>query len=137
VRRARRGSVLYRIRLAAEILEAYVAARRLVRTRTLPEAVAALRGDVDEEAGGDAASLATGRHLASATVRTITLVPTDSRCLMRSLVLTRVLARRRIGSTLVLSVAPGTPFEAHAWVEHAGRALLEPARGDHRSLLRL
>jgi hypothetical protein len=137
VRRPRRHSVVYRIRLAAEILEAYVAVRRLVRTRTLPETVAVLRGDVDGEARGDAASLAMGRHLASATVRTITLVPSDSRCLMRSLVLTRVLARRRIGSTFVLSVAPGPPFEAHAWVEHAGRPLLEPALGEHRSLLRL
>jgi hypothetical protein len=134
--RDRRGAV-YRIGLAAEILSTYVTVRRLIRSRTLPETVAVLRRGVGDGAEGDASSLAIGRHLASATVRTITLVPADSRCLMRSLVLTRMMARRRIGSTFVLSVAPPPAFEAHAWVEHGGRALLEPARGEHRSMLRL
>jgi hypothetical protein len=134
--RARR-SVVYRIRLVAEIIGTYVTVRRMLRRRTLPETVAVLRGGVGEGAEGDASSLEIGRHLASATVRTITLVPADSRCLMRSLVLTRMMARRGIGSTFVLSVAPRPAFEAHAWVEHAGRALLEPGRGQHRPLLRL
>ena len=132
-----RRSVVHRIRLVAEILGTYVTVRRLLRRRTLPETVTVLRGGVSDAAEGDAASLEIGRHLASATVRTITLVPADSRCLMRSLVLTRMMARRGLGSTFVLSVAPAPTFEAHAWVEHAGRALLEPGRAQHRPLLRL
>jgi hypothetical protein len=51
-------------------------------------------------------------------------MPADSRCLMRSLVLTRLLARRGIESRLVISVRPGERFAAHAWVEHDGVALL-------------
>jgi hypothetical protein len=51
-------------------------------------------------------------------------MPFDSRCLIRSLVLVRILARRRIASSLVLGVSTTPAFEAHAWVEHAGVALL-------------
>lgn len=123
--------------LAGEILATYVTVRRLLRRHTLPETLAALRDDGAAPAPADAASLALGRHLASATVRTITLLPTDSRCLMRSLVLTRVLARRGLDSTLVLSAAAGPRFEAHAWVEHAGEPLLLPGGSDHQQLVRL
>ena len=52
------------------------------------------------------------------------LLPTDSRCLVRSLVLTRLLARRDIPSTLIIGVTAAPEFKAHAWVEHAGRPLL-------------
>jgi hypothetical protein len=125
-----------RLRLAAEILRAYVLVRRLLRRRTLPETVAALRGGTGV-APPNAASLALGRHLAWATVRTITLLPADSRCLMQSLVLTRVMARRALSSELILSAAPGPEFEAHAWVEHAGEPLLLPGGDEHQPLLRL
>jgi hypothetical protein len=56
---------------------------------------------------------------------------------MRSLVLTCVLARRGLHSTLVLSAGPGPNFEAHAWVELAGEPLLVPAGADHQQLIRL
>jgi hypothetical protein len=135
-RRARRLGPLARARLFAEILRTYVTVRRLLRHRTLPETVAVLRCGTTV-APSSAASLALGRHLAWATVRTITLLPTDSRCLMRSLVLTRVMARRGMSSELVLSAAPGPDFEAHAWVEHAGEPLLVPGGGEHQPLVRL
>jgi hypothetical protein len=126
------------MRLGGEIVVAYINARRLLRRSQLPDAVAALRlgaGDGREATG---AALPLARHLASATVRTIRLLPGDSRCLMRSLVLTRLMGRRGLGSTLVLSVSPQPPqFEAHAWIEHAGVALL-PARPDgHEPIVRL
>jgi hypothetical protein len=71
-------------------------------------------------------------------VRTITVLPADSRCLMRSLVLTRLMARRGLGSTLVLSVSPQQPqFEAHAWIEHAGVALLPAQPDGHEPIVRL
>jgi hypothetical protein len=57
---------------------------------------------------------------------------------MRSLVLIRVMARRGLGSTLVLSTPPPGPgFEAHAWIEHAGVPLLPPAGPDHKQIVRL
>jgi hypothetical protein len=135
--RKRRLGPIRRALLAAEILAAYAWARRLLRRHTLPEAVAALRAGAPPTGTADAAALALGRHLAWATVRTITLLPSDSRCLMQSLVLTRVLARRGLPSTLVLSAAPGPQFEAHAWIEYAGEPLLQPAGASHEQLLRL
>jgi hypothetical protein len=122
--------------LASEIVMTYVRARRLLRRHTLPETIAALRNGA-AVSQGDEATLALGRHLAWATVRTITVLPVDSRCLMRSLVLTRLLARRGLRSTFVLSAAPGPQLEAHAWVEHSGEPLLEPAGADHQHLVRL
>ena len=59
-----------------------------------------------------------------AVARTLRLLPTDSRCLMRSLVLSALLARRGIDSSLVIGVRTAEAFGAHAWVEHEGRPLL-------------
>ena len=53
----------------------------------------------------------------------------DSRCLMQSVVLVAMLARRGAEASLVIGVRPGVDFGAHAWVELAGRALL-PTFGD-------
>jgi hypothetical protein len=135
--RERRLGPLGRATLASEILRTYVVVRRLLARRPLPEAVAALRRAGAPARPVDAESLALGRHLAWATVRTISILPTDSRCLMRSLVLTRVMARRGLDCTLVLSAAADPSFEAHAWVEHGGEPLLMPGGPTHRQLLRL
>jgi hypothetical protein len=136
-RRDRRLGLVSRIGLAGEIVSTYVFVRRLVRRRTLPETVAVLRSGVDTHVPADAESLSLSRHLAWATVRTISTLPADSRCLMRSLVLTRLMARRGLDSTFVLSAAAGPEFAAHAWVEHAGEPVLQPADDTHQSLLRL
>ena len=137
MRRGRRLGPVRRTLLAGEILMTYASVHRLLRRHTLPETVAALRRGRLAAPAADAAALPLGRHLAWATVRTITLLPVDSRCLMRSLVLTRVLARRGLRSTFVLSAAPGPQFEAHAWVELDGEPLLLPAGADHEQLIRL
>ncbi|MEN3284675.1 MAG: Transglutaminase-like superfamily [Solirubrobacteraceae bacterium] len=136
-RRERRLGGMRRAVLAAEIVATYVNVRRLLWRHTLPETVAVLRGDGASATDADDASLDLGRHLAWATVRTISVLPSDSRCLMRSLVLMRVLARRGMQATFVLSAAPGPQFEAHAWIEYAGNPLLVPASVEHRDLVRL
>jgi hypothetical protein len=135
--RTRRLGPMRRGLLGLEILITYVRVRRLLRRHTLPETVAALRAGAGATTSESEATLELGRHLAWATVRTIIILPSDSRCLMRSLVLTRVMARRGLRSTFVLSAAPAPQFEAHAWVEHAGEPLLMPAGAEHQNLLRL
>jgi hypothetical protein len=57
--------------------------------------------------------------------------------LTRSLVLTRLLARRGIPSTLVIGVRSQPSFVAHAWVEYRGSALLPAERGTFQRLVEL
>jgi hypothetical protein len=133
----RRLTAPRRALLALEVLRAYGLARWLMRRRPLPEALAALRATRARPGPPTDDRVPLGRHLAWATVRTIDPLPVDSRCLVRALVLTRLLARRSLACTFVLSAAPGPAFEAHAWVELDGQALLMPAGADHRQLVRL
>jgi hypothetical protein len=109
--------------LALEILRAYVRVRRDLRRADFRSVVRTLRGSggvpTDDTIGAP--------RLGWAVARTLRLLPTDSRCLMQSLVLTRLLARRGIPSSLVIGVASGHEFGAHAWVESGGISLL-PAR---------
>lgn len=127
-----------RVRLAAEIVGAYAQARRLVRRRPLPEAVDSLR--LRPRAAGPGEALHPDAHrLAGAVIRTLEPLPVDSRCLMRSLVLLRLLARRGARGRLVIAVAP-TPTEqlaAHAWVELGGEPLLAPGGFEDGRLLTL
>jgi transglutaminase superfamily protein len=111
--------------LIAEILVAYVPAWRLVRTNDLAAMVTGARRvspvpvdlppSVEREL-----SFRLGR----AVIRTLAVLPTDSRCLIRSLVLSRLLARRGISSTLVIGVRRNPHFLAHAWVERDAEAVL-------------
>jgi hypothetical protein len=68
------------------------------------------------------------RRLAATAERVVALIPGDSRCLMRSLVVLTMLARRGVDSRLILAARPTPEFAAHAWVERNGDALL-PMRG--------
>jgi hypothetical protein len=70
---------------------------------------------------GDLAS-----RLGRAVYRTLRILPTDSRCLVQSLVLSRMLSARGIPSTLVIGAHSRPDFTAHAWVEHDGRPVLPP-----------
>lgn len=67
-----------------------------------------------------------GRRLGHVVVRVVRFLPGDTRCLARSLVLLRMLARRGVGATLVIGVRPSPDFGAHAWVELGGLPLTEP-----------
>jgi hypothetical protein len=118
----RRLSLPAKLALMAEILVTYVRVRRSLMRDQLPSTLAALREGVTAPDGSHR-RLAAWR-LASAVVRVLERLPSDSRCLTRSLVLTRVLARRGIGSSLVIGVTPGPNFAAHAWVELDGVPLL-------------
>ena len=127
-----------RLKLAAEVLAIYANVRWQLARKDLPAAVDALRRlavgppkEVSERTYFEA-----GR-LAWAVQRTLRVVPTDSRCLMQSLVLTRLLARRGISSSLVIGVRPAGEFEAHAWVEYCERALLPGDQGIYEPLTEL
>ena len=67
--------------------------------------------------------------MANGVARTLALLPTDARCMDRSLVLIDLLARRGIPATLVIGARRAPGFRAHAWVELAGQPLLSP--GDY------
>ena len=133
-----RLSPLRKLRLGAEAIRAYARVRRLLRGSDLPTVVERLRGQAVAPAGPPGHSeYAAGLRLARATSRTIRLLPTDSRCLMRSLVLTAMLARRDVAGTVVIGVSPGEEFGAHAWVELGGRPLLPPDEETYGRLVEL
>ena len=74
---------------------------------------------------------------ARAVLITLRPVPGDTRCLARSLALTRVLSRRGIPSTLVIGARTDPGFLAHAWVEHGGAPLLDSGDGEFQRLAEL
>jgi hypothetical protein len=115
-----------KLALSAEILFAYVRARRVLGRRTLPNVVAAMRchRSVGAPAPEDAYTVAL--RLGAAATRVLGMLPRDPRCLTRALVLSALLARRGIASRLVIAVRRD-PFGAHAWVEHGGRPILPSA----------
>jgi hypothetical protein len=131
----RRLSAPRRLQLAAEIVAAYARARWWLRRGTLAEAVAALRADAAAAREPDGDQLLTGIRLGRSVGRALRALPADSRCLVRSLVLTRLLASRGIRSSLVIGVRSEPEFEAHAWVECAGIALLPPGDDSYGRLV--
>ena len=116
--------------LAAEIARAYLPLRWTLHTRGLPAALELARRRPGEHryampAGADdTAVLAGSLRLARAVDRTLRALPADSRCVMRALVLCRLLARRGVATSYVIGVrGPGEDFIAHAWVELDGHPL--------------
>jgi Transglutaminase-like superfamily len=130
---SRRLAAPLRIALVAEILAAYVDARRRMRREELPVLVEALRAPAAGTGLGGDDPLRLGR----AVRRTLLVLPTDSRCLVQALVLTKLLARRGITSRLVLGVSLEDGFKAHAWVERGGRPLLAPGGPEFKRLVEL
>jgi hypothetical protein len=132
---------LERTRLAAEIVAAYLRARRELRRAPIASAVAALRSESPPPQLAPAAAehdaLEEARRLGRAVTGTLTLMPGDTRCLARSLVLTRLLARRGIPAKLVIGARGGPGFMAHAWVEYDGRPVLSPGDGSFGRLVEL
>jgi hypothetical protein len=115
---------LARAALVAEVLVTYALVRWHVRRQDLPTAVAALRARPRRRVLVDRDE----RRLAAGAERVVAKLPGDSRCLMRSLVVLTMLARRGIDSRLVLAARPEPTFGAHAWIERGGEPLL-PTRG--------
>jgi hypothetical protein len=124
--------------LGSEILFAYLAARWYLRRGALPGVVARLRQVPPAPARGPLGA-DQGARLGHAVGRALSPLPLDSRCLLRSLVLVRLLARRGAAADLVIAARPGDAdgFEAHAWVEVAGRPLLPPAVAPYGRLVTL
>jgi hypothetical protein len=129
-----------RLLLALEVFGVYLRARWLLASKDLPQAVTALRADHDPEhdwSGDRYLALVIGARLGSAVRSALSVLPTDNRCLVRSLVLTNLLARRGIGSSLVIGVRSGSRFAAHAWVERDGAPLLPTEGYTHNRLVKL
>jgi hypothetical protein len=125
-----------KIALVFEILTEYVPSWRILGEPNIIDMVRAVR-EVEPSRSplSPVEEHDTARRLGRAVQRTLRLLPTDSRCLIRSLVLTRLLARRSIPNTLVIGVRKTSEFEAHAWIEHDGQPIL-PA-GDYTRLTEL
>lgn len=117
-----------RVSLALEILAAWACARLSLRGAPIDSAVAALRagGSAGSSAEATTERLEEARRLGRAVGRTLRFVPGDTRCLVRSLVLTRLLARRGIPAKLVIGARAQPEFLGHAWVEHEGQPVLAP-----------
>ncbi len=116
--------LLARLPLAAEIALSCLRARRELARAPIEQALASLRAGAP--AGAPRAPLAQALRLGRATARTLPYLPGDTRCLTRSLVLSRLLARRGIDSRLVIGARTQPAFLAHAWVECEGVPVLDP-----------
>ena len=129
-----------RARLVGEIVAAYLRARRELRRAPIEEVLTTLRAEsppprtVPAQA---AAQLEEARSLGWVVARTLKLMPGDTRCLARSLVLTRLLARRGIPAKLVIGAQAAPEFLAHAWVECDGQPVLSPGDGSLGRLVEL
>jgi hypothetical protein len=120
--RGARRSVVEKAVLAVEILGAYWDVRRRLRRQELPAVLVDLRAPSGlAEEGASPADVDLGR----AVRRMLALVPGESRCLVQSLVLTKLLARRGVATRVVIGITgSGEAFGAHAWVERDGHPLL-------------
>ena len=119
--------LLERLTVVIEVLATYCRVRWTFSRRGLADAVRILRSepiDSPPRRPDDEDAFVPVERLAYIVQSVLRLLPTDSRCLMRSLVLTRVLARRGLSSSLHIGVATDPQFAAHAWVEYGGRPVL-------------
>lgn len=128
---------LERGRLAAEIIAAYVRAWRELRRAPIATVVERLRVGNSTQPVGEPEALMEARRLGHAVVRALTVVPGDTRCLRRSLVLMQLLARRGISAQLVIGTRTSPDFLAHAWLEHDGEPVLSPGDGSFGRLVSL
>jgi hypothetical protein len=128
-----------RVRLIGEIVAAYVQARRELRRAPIGSVVAALRSRSVIEAPRPQGrrTFDEARRLGRIVIRVLRLLPGDTRCLTRSLVLTQLLARRGIPAKLVIGARAAPDFRAHAWVEYDGHPVLPPGDGSYGRLIEL
>ena len=123
-----RVGIRHRARVTLEILVAYVPLSRHLRANDLTRMVAEARApDRPRRPVPESEHAALARRLGFMVEKVLARLPTDDRCLIRSLVLLRMLHDRGISAELVLGVRSQGAFGAHAWVEHEGEPVL-PAR---------
>lgn len=131
-----------RLRLTAEVLSTYLHVRWVMRDDDAERSVSRLRADArnsaesPQPASESNLELLAALRLSHATRRVLAILPSDSRCLFRSLTLMCLLERRGISQTLVLAVRP-QPFSAHAWVEVEGKPVLPDGEPGYERLLEL
>lgn len=118
------GRLTWKALVTAEILAIYLRVLLELRTKDIRVVAASLRAG--RQSIRPSHDTPRAQSLGRAVARVLAYAPRRSRCLVQSLVLTRMLARRGIESSLVIGVAPGEQFAAHAWVEMAGIPLLPP-----------
>jgi hypothetical protein len=128
-----------KLRLGVEIAAVYAAVRWLLWRRGLPKTLAVLRDAKRTRtvAPDERSAQLTGVRLGGTVGRALGRLPFDGRCLVRSLVLSVLLARRGIESTVVIGVTPQPEFAAHAWVECRGYPLLDPGEQAYERLVEL
>lgn len=124
----KRLPLAYKARLLVELTSSYVQIRRWLRAKPVAEVAALARSPrgTQEPPQPERERREMALRLAWVVGRTLNHLPGDTRCLTRSLVLVRLLARRGIETTLVIGVRAEDGFAAHAWVELDGIALLDP-----------
>lgn len=128
-------SVPEKAQLTGEIIVAYIRVRHRLRRLEFPKAVASIRGETATAQTGHHETMLLGVRLGIVIERVFRIIPGDTRCLTRSLVLLGMLSRRGIAASVVLGVRTTPEFGAHAWVEHAGQPLLPPIESSGRQLL--
>jgi hypothetical protein len=117
--------IRHRTFVTLEILVAYVPLSRHLRANDLTRMVAEARAPGrPRRLVPEPAHAAVARRLGFMVEKVLARLPTDDRCLIRSLVLLRMLHGRGIPAQLVLGVRSRGEFGAHAWVEHDGEAVL-------------
>lgn len=133
----RRGPAA-RAALGLEIVLAYGRVSRELRRGPIEQVVERLRSSrLTASASPGAGEREEARRLGWTVVRALRFLPGDTRCLRRSLVLTRLLARRGIACRLVIGARSQPEFLAHAWVECGGDPVLSPLDGSFGSFGRL
>lgn len=129
--------------LMAEILASYAVARRMMSRYDIRDVVRATRTRLDagrQPGSAPPASEAvtlTAIRLGYAVTRTLRALPTDSRCLVQALVLSRLLSERGIPSTLIIGARTQPEFAAHAWIELGGQPVLSTEGFDEARLVEL
>lgn len=120
----------------AEIVRAYVRARRALASEPIEAVVTKLRAESGEAPAIDD-PLEESRSLGWIVVRTLAWLPGDTRCLRRSLVLMQLMARRGLRGRLVIGTRTKPDFLAHAWIEYEGEPVLSPLEGEFGRLVEL
>jgi len=122
-----------------EVLGLYGRIRWLLRRYGEVETVSILRRRAGEHGAEEPDGLGVLRALllGRAVMRVLGVLPTDSRCLMRSLVLMGLLARRGVYAKVVIGVRPAPSFAAHAWVEVEGQPVLPTDESIYQRLVEL
>lgn len=122
-----------KLSLVVEIVISYAQLLWLLRRTDLPTMVErARRARPGLPAPADDVILhAAVVRLGRTTDRVIGILPKDGRCLITSLVVIRILARRSVDAKVIIGVRNQGGVTAHAWVEYEGQPVL-PSGDYHR-----